>query len=267
MEESDYSFSDKLLHHLVLGIPLVGKASFELDGILHHERKDQVGQKHVFISGLARAGTTVLMGAFYATGKFRSLTYRDMPFVLMPNVWKKLSTSFRVQEQAIERAHGDGIHIGYDSPEAFEEVFWRTFAGKEYVLDDGLQPHDASDELICQFRLYIQRIVDSSNDRNQQRYLSKNNNNILRLPAIRKAFPNALIVVPFREPLQHAISLLNQHHKFCARHSSDKFSYDYMRWLGHHEFGMTHKPFLFEKETQHFLSGYQVSSSLSGFPH
>ena len=27
----------------------------------------------------------------------------------------------------IERAHGDGMTIGYDSHEAFEEVLWRAF--------------------------------------------------------------------------------------------------------------------------------------------
>ena len=26
-----------------------------------------------------------------------------------------------------ERAHGDGIKVSTESPEAFEEVFWKTF--------------------------------------------------------------------------------------------------------------------------------------------
>jgi len=256
LETSDYSFGDRLLHHLVLGVPFINKVSFELDGLLPNKGPDHPDEKHVFVSGLARAGTTILMRTFFNTGQFQSLTYRDMPFVLMPGMWKKLSKSFHKQEEAKERAHGDGIHVDFDSPEAFEEVFWRTFSGDDYIFDNCLQPHNVSQELIEQFRLYVRRIIASSS----KRYLSKNNNNILRLGAIRKAFPDSLIIIPFREPLQHAISLLNQHRKFCDRHSNDKFSYDYMRWLGHHEFGMTHKPFQFEKETRSSLTDYEADN-------
>ncbi len=53
--------------------------------------------------------------------------------------------------------------------------------------------------------------------------------------------------MPFRNPLQHAWSLLNQHRKFTR--SQDKFTIDYMRWLGHHEFGSNHLPFCFSEKT------------------
>ena len=35
--------------------------------------------------------------------------------------------NFNQQAEFHERAHGDGILINTESPEAFEEVFWRTF--------------------------------------------------------------------------------------------------------------------------------------------
>lgn len=260
METPDYSFGEKFLHRLALEMPLVGKASFEFDGMLPDRELAQPNEKHVFISGLARAGTTILMRTFYDTGKFRSLTYRDMPFVLMPGMWNKLSSSLRKQKDAKERAHGDGIYIDFDSPEAFEEVYWRTFSGEEYIFECCLKPHRISNELIEQFRVYVRRIINSSNNCGQLRYLSKNNNNILRLGAIRKAFPQSLIIIPFREPLQQAISLLNQHQKFCDRHAIDEFSSDYMRWLGHHEFGATHKPFRFDKEAGATMPAYEVGN-------
>jgi hypothetical protein len=168
-----------------------------------------------------------------------------MPFVLMPNVWKKLSAPFYKREEARERAHGDGLLVDFDSPEAFEEVFWRSFCGKEYIFDNCLIPHDVSEEVIDQFRHYISSIITSCGNPGQLRYLSKNNNNILRLDAIKSAFPEALIIIQFRDPLQQANSLLIQHRKFLERHSRDKFSCDYMCWLGHHEFGAAHKPFSF----------------------
>jgi len=246
LDTSDYSFGDRLLHHLVLGIPLVSKSSFDLEGFLSDKGMDCSNERHVFISGLARAGTTILMRTFYDTGQFRSLTYRDMPFVLMPGLWKKVSKPFYRDQVAKERAHGDGILEDFDSPEAFEEVFWRTFSSDDYIFDDYLQPYDLKDELVSQFRLYVNRIIQSSKNSDHRCYLSKNNNNILRLRAIRKAFPNALIIIPFRDPVQQAISLLDQHKKFFRQHSIDKFSYEYMGWLGHHEFGGTHKPFRFD---------------------
>ena len=53
----------------------------------------------------------------------------------------------------------------------------------------------------------------------------------------------AKIIIPFRDPLQHAISLLNQHIHFSELQKKDPFSLKYMNWLGHHEFGLNQKPF------------------------
>jgi len=109
--------------------------SFILDQMLHKSDPERVReQKHIFIAGLARAGTTALMRLFYETGEFCSLTYRDMPFPLAPLLWKKLMR-FSAREQGLrERPHGDGIFVGFDSPEALEEVFWRVFCGEQYIL-------------------------------------------------------------------------------------------------------------------------------------
>lgn len=245
MEKSDYNFADRLLHRLALGVPAIARASFELDRFTAEKESAASEEKHVFVSGLARAGTTILMRTFYETGNFCSLTYRNMPFVLMPCTWKKLSSSFQKKHQQKERAHGDGILVSFDSPEAFEEVFWRVYCARDYIFDTNLRPHTVSNETIGRFREYVQRITSCACDQNQRRYLSKNNNNILRLGVIRKAFPESIIIIPFRDPFQHAVSLFNQHLKFCERHAEDSFSRAYMYWLGHHEFGLTHKAFRF----------------------
>jgi len=256
LKNPDYSFGDKLLHRLTLGIPAIARVSFEIDGLAAEIEPATSAEKHVFISGLARAGTTILMRTFHDTGRFRSLTYRDMPFVLMPCTWKKLSSPFQKTQQQKERAHGDGIFVNFDSPEAFEEVFWRVFCAKDYIFETSLAPHAVSHEVLNHFRVYIQRIINGADSRSQQRYLSKNNNNILRLGAIRRAFPESLIIIPFRDPVQHANSLLTQHLKFCERHSQDRFSRDYMCWLGHHEFGLTHKAFRFSEQDKPSHDGY-----------
>ncbi|WP_162917634.1 sulfotransferase [Dongia deserti] len=203
--------------------------------------------RHVFVSGLARAGTTIIMRRLHETGMFRSLTYRDMPFVLCPDLWARLSAHSRRNIDAVERAHGDRLQVDADSPEALDEVFWRVFAGVDYIKPDHLCAHAADAELIEKFRLYISCILRPHDGRSpQKRYLSKNNNNILRLNTLQAAFPEAVILIPFRDPLQHAISLLNQHAKFCTMQKESRFVRSYMTWLAHHEFGLEHKPFWFD---------------------
>jgi hypothetical protein len=168
-----------------------------------------------------------------------------MPFVLAPNLWRLLSLTSKRNLKQRERAHGDNVMVDADSPESLDEVFWRTFSGEEYIGKKGLQPHSPSDQNIDKYRNYVNAILSADSIR-RERYLSKNNNNVLRLGAIQRAFPNVLILVPFREPLQQAYSLLRQHLRFVKLQAKDEFVLSYMKWLGHHEFGRDHKPFLFD---------------------
>jgi len=184
------------------------------------------------------------MRKFHATGRYRSLTYRDMPFVLAPNLWRRLSLISRRDIESSERAHGDSLLVDADSPESLDEVFWRVFAGDEYLESDRLTPHAPDAELVEKYVRYVNAILSASDSR-LDRYLSKNNNNILRLDTIHQAFPKALILIPFREPLQQAHSLLRQHLRFSTLQAKRKFTLAYMTWLGHHEFGLDHRPMQF----------------------
>ena len=72
---------------------------------------------------------------------------------------------------------------------------------------------------------------------NKHRYLSKNNQNTKRIDYLIKNYPNSKIIIPFREPTQHAFSLYNQHKKFISLQKKDDFNRKYMFWIGHSEFG------------------------------
>ena len=235
-----------MLHHLALSSRFMGEAVFDIElsrstkNLRDHHHGD-----HVFVAGLARAGTTLLMRMLYGSGKFCSLTYRDMPFVMAPNLWSGISGGTARTIVSQERAHGDGMLVDFDSPEALEEVFWRVFCESGYIAKNHLAPMVADANIIEKFRQYINLIMLRYGG---NRYLSKNNNNVLRLPSINKAFPNARIIVPFRTPLQHAGSLLNQHQRFCEQQSRDKFIRHYMGWLGHYEFGLDHRPFCYKAD-------------------
>ncbi|MEM1057662.1 MAG: sulfotransferase [Verrucomicrobiota bacterium] len=245
--EGDYSGSSKMLHKLALN-PAVAEMSFDLERKLHgRDAPDAARGRHVFVCGLARAGTTILMRELYATGEFGSLTYRDMPFVLAPNLWRGLWQKSAKKHASAARAHDDGLEHGFDSPEALEEVFWRIQAGGDYLEKDRLQPMDANEETVDALRAYIGVILKATG---KPRYLSKNNNSILRLGSVAKAFPESRILVPYRDPRQHAFSLFKQHRHFQQMHQEDPFALQYMRWLAHHEFGADHRPFRFQPEEE-----------------
>lgn len=246
MPAVNYRRADRILHRLALGSRVIAEMSFDIERATQKPDGEAVRNgNHVFIAGLARAGTTVVMRRFHSTREFGSLTYRDMPFVLAPGTWTMLSKGSRVAGMRVERAHGDGLEVDVDSPESFDEVFWRIFCGDDYIRPDCLVPHVPDDESLDKFRIFVAAILQSREGK-PTRYLSKTNNSILRLPALRQAFPKALIIVPFRDPMQHAFSLLRQHRRFSLVQQENPFVGKYMRWLGHHEFGLDHRPFVFE---------------------
>ncbi|HWB07766.1 MAG TPA: hypothetical protein VG826_00880 [Pirellulales bacterium] len=85
-----------------------------------------------------------------------------------------------------------------------------------------------------------------SPDRAAMRYLSKNNSNIARPRLLKRMFPDATILVPFRDPYQHATSLVRQHRIFLDLHRKDPFASEYMRSIGHFDFGENLRPINFD---------------------
>ena len=224
---NNYSWLQQKLHKLALSSQFMRETMFDVEKLIFLNQDFQDIGNHVFVAGLARSGTTVLLNAIHQSDEFASLSYDDMPFVLAPNLWSKLSVSKR-HSNPQERAHGDGVQISTNSPEAFEEVFWKTFdrSNKNRHLF---------------FRKYVELILRKYD---KKRYLSKNNQNIRRLKDIHEIFPNVFIVIPFRKPLQHAYSLLLQHKKFLKEQKKDMFTLDYMTWIGHSEFGQGYEPII-----------------------
>ena len=223
---NNYSWLQQKLHKLALSSQFMRETMFDVEKLIFLNQDFQDIGKHVFVAGLARSGTTVLLNAIHQSDKFASLSYDDMPFVLAPNLWSRLSRHKNHNDRQ-ERAHVDGVQISTDSPEAFEEVFWKTF-------DRGNNRH-------LLFKEYVELILRKYE---KKRYLSKNNQNIRRLEDIHDIFPNGFILIPFREPLQHAYSLLTQHKKFLKEQKKDRFMFDYMTWIGHSEFGQGYEPII-----------------------
>jgi sulfotransferase family protein len=247
---ANYSRLDRLVHRLAFARRSVQLAAAELEESLFGRDLASVPlDRPIFVTSLPRAGTTVLLKALTRMPRVAAHTYRDMPFVMAPLIWSWMSGPFRKAERLGERAHGDGVTVGYNSPEAFEEAIWRTF-WPEHYSDAGITLWRATDRnpegeafLARNMRKII--LLRCGADAGNGRYVSKNNANIARLPLLAQMFPDARIVVPIRAPLEHAASLRRQHLNFLAQHADAPFVRRYMEDIGHLEFGALHRPIAF----------------------
>lgn len=237
--KSAYGAMAQLFHHLILDHYHLGKALLkrQIKGVENPVNENRTSA--VLVTGLARAGTTALTRTLTERGPFSSLDYSNMPVLLAPRLWARFYRPSKKETQ--ERAHGDGIKVGLASVEALEEYFFKAITGDRYIDEEGLMPHELGTDENDLYRRYFKSLCGPD-----QVYLAKNNNALLRLPSLLKQNPDIKVFVMIREPLQHAYSLMKQHQKFTKEQQEDPFILEYMNWLGHHEFGLGQKPFVFE---------------------
>jgi len=247
-----YSSLDRLVHRVAFMAPFVQLTAADLEKTLWRPSYADVRtDRPIFVTSLPRAGTTLILEALNQFPSLAAQTYRDMPFVMAPLFWSRLSGPFRQRQELAERAHGDGVAVGFDSPEAFEEVIWRTFWPDKYS-ESGIERWTVADDQSDAHAFLIEHmkkvIALRRADRPQaSRYLSKNNGNIARLGLLGAMFPAAKVVLPVRRPLDHARSLLRQHRRFLEMHRRTPFVRRYMADIGHYEFGALHRPITFSR--------------------
>lgn len=245
--ESRYSATSRALHNVAFASTPAQVALADLeDRWMAKKLRAEDARRPVFITALPRAGTTLLLELCAGSGEFATHTYRHMPFVFTPALWHRFTRSMQVAGELRERAHGDGMMVNEDSPEAFEEMLWAAY-WEDHYKKDRIVPWgaEANGEFLEFFRRHMQKIVllaRSGEAAAPARYVSKNNLNIARIPWLAAAFPEARFLVPFRDPLQHAASLLRQHGNFLAIHAQDAFARNYMAAIGHFDFGDNLRP-------------------------
>lgn len=199
-------------------------------------------EKPIYIAGLARSGTTILLELLNRHPQLVSHRYRDFPPILTPWLWNWFVERASTREQTPqERAHGDGIRITPDSPEAFEEVIWMTFFPNLHDPDtcSVLTAEVSNPEFEKFYRDHISKLLLI---RRGNRYLSKANYNVQRLAYLLKLFPDARFILPVRDPNWHIASLMRQHTRFCREHQRDIRLQQHMSRAGHFEFGLDRRP-------------------------
>lgn len=210
----------------------------EFESSVLNEELEQVPiLKPVYISGLARSGTTILTEMLNRHPELTSHRYSDFPNVWTP-YWRNylLQRTRRGKPEARVRAHQDRIEVTNDSPEAVEEVLWMYFfphchsKGMSCVLDHTV----ANPAFEAFYRSHIRKLLAV---RNRPRYLAKGNYNVGRFLYLLKLFPDARFLVPYRNPVNHIASLMKQHKLFLQAHEEDTRVTLQLALAGHFEFG------------------------------
>jgi len=242
--EVNYSRLERVIHNIYFSATGLQNILFNLEKkFLYKNWKNISAEQPIFLTSLPRSGTTILLESLSQLPNLASNTYRDMPFIFSPVLWSKFSLAFQRKSVKKPRIHGDGILVNEDSPEAFEETIWLKYFPQKYTANRIYLWKNSDSKFKYFFHDYMQRIIflRNPNQFKKARYLSKNNSNIARIPALLGMFPDAIILVLVRDPFEQAASLHRQHMNFLEQHKTDDFVKKYMADIGHFEFGELHR--------------------------
>jgi hypothetical protein len=205
----------------------------------------QTVDRPIYVTGLARSGSTILLELLAAHPDVATHQYKDFPLIPIPVWWNWFLERASSGEAApVERSHKDGIYVTPESPEAMEEVLWMAFFPicHDPAVSNVLSEQDGAPEFEAFYRHHVRKLLMV---RGGRRYLAKGNYNVSRLGFLRKLFPDACFVVPVRDPVGHIASLMKQHRLFCEEETRDPRVLAYMRRSGHFEFGLDRRPINF----------------------
>ena len=196
----------------------------------------------VYVCGLARSGSTILLEFLASHSDFVSHKYSDFPFVFTPYLWRSIQKMmFLKPSKAEERFHGDGLMINSDSPEAMEEILWMHFYEGLHEPDQPKMIADitAKDGFDAYYKHHLCKLLYQSK---AKRYLAKGNYNLGRIDRILDIIPDAQFLIPVRHPYAHVESLMRQHHNFLDKTQNDKRALKHLERVGHFEFGADLRP-------------------------
>jgi hypothetical protein len=194
----------------------------------------------IYIAGMARSGSTILLEALAAHPDAATHKYKDFPCLFTPCWWDRAQPN-AAASAARQRAHADGIAVTPDSPEAMEEMLWMAFFPQLHDprVSNVLDGAAARPRFEAFYRDHLRKLLLA---RGGRRYVSKGNYNLTRLPYLLKLFPDARFIVPVRQPESHLASLVKQHRLFCRGETAHPRALEYMRRVGHFEFGLDRRP-------------------------
>lgn len=210
--------------------------------LLEHQIEASPVREPVYVCGLARSGTTILLEMLSRHPDVVSHRYADYPFVFLPYLWNTfLKLSPGKSREVWERAHRDGLLVSDKSPEAFEELVWMAFF--EGAHDPSVSQVLGRDTRNPDFEgFYTRHIRKLLSVRGGERYVSKGNYNLTRIAYLHRLFPDARFIVPVRSPVAHVASLVKQHRLFLRGQQEEPRAINHLGRTGHFEFGVDRRP-------------------------
>jgi hypothetical protein len=195
----------------------------------------------IYVTGLARSGTTITLTLLsqhrdVATHRYRDMILPDLPFTMN---WLMNHLPLP-SDKPKERIHKDGLFVTRESPEAVEEALWNRFFAALHEENSSA----VLDATACNhaFEAYYKATIGKLLLAHQRsRYLSKANYNLTRLAYLIRLFPNARFIVMVRQPVAHFISWVKQHDLFLQTQAHDSHWFEAIRMVGHSEFGRDHR--------------------------
>ena len=190
----------------------------------------------IYVTGLARAGTTLLLSILESHEKLTSFKYCDYYGVFTPVLADRLFRAMGLGDaNKRERAHDDGMMVNAYSPEAMEEILWMQFF--DYLHDTTTSNVVTAKTEHAEFEsVYRQTLKKLLWCRNAERIVSKNNYNITRIAYLAKMYDDARFVIAVRHPVDHIASIVRQHQLNLEQFSTASHL-SYLRNAGHFEFG------------------------------
>ena len=194
-------------------------------------------EKPIYITGLARAGTTITLEMLNKHPDVAAHRYLHMVLPYTPH-WTQNIAHYvpKIMKTPTERVHKDRIAVTRDSPEAVEEIFWQKYfsnthdESKSNILDTNVQnPQFES--------FYINHLKKLLINRKATRYLAKNNYNVARMEYLQKLFPDVKFIIIIRNPFDHIASLAKQDVILKELEYNDPRLLQWTKIIGHREFG------------------------------
>jgi hypothetical protein len=196
--------------------------------------------KPIYITGLARAGTTITLEMLSKHPDIATHRYLHIPNIYLPFLWTKFALKTKIFQRNFikpaERLHKDGIFVNRDSPEALEEVVWKHFFNDIHdETQSNVMNRDVSNKKFEKF--YQKHLIKILFTQKRTRYLTKNNYNVTRMEYLFKILPDAKFLLIIRNPIDQIASLIKQSILFKQIGKESPHLLKLTELIGHHEFG------------------------------
>ncbi|MFW9886863.1 MAG: sulfotransferase [Candidatus Thorarchaeota archaeon] len=226
-------FIAKLVHQFPTIANLMNKTE---SLVLRRQMADYAIDRPIYVTGMARAGTTITLEMLSQHPSVATHRYLHMVLPYAPHFIQLAANVLPLMKSPVERLHKDRLLVTRDSPEAVEEIIWQRFFSS--ILDESQSNILDSTTNNPEFEtFYMEHLRKLLFNQNATRYAAKNNYNASRLEYLQKMFPDVRFVIVVRNPFDHIASLAKQDVILGSLESADPRLLDWTKIIGHREFG------------------------------